>query len=939
MRRARVAAAMAVMLAASCRAQPQADRKPAQIEIEKAVDEFKSLTRELGLRGEGSKHTKSPGFSAWHGRLFENFRNDFLDAIPHEVRQRGARQSTLRRNQFGFNVAGPVVIPRLYRGGRRTFFSLSYEGVRENVARSLVRTVPTLAERTGDWSSSVDMSGNPLAIYDPATTWPNPRFDASLPVSTDNLEYGREPFPESVIPRSRLDAVAQKALEYYPAPNTDVGPYFRNNYFIHSPETNTADGMIGKVDHNVRERHRVGAGFAYSSGALGAARWFPTAGNPGPTDRSFESRRGSVEHVFTVSPRTVNTLSFEASAERSFTGAEDTASYPAALGLAGDPGRPFPVFTFSSEYLWMGQSAPVGRNVRNLFTWSESLSTRRGKHNLRLAAQYWRNQVNSYWPSSPSGNLSFSSGLTSLPGITNTGHGFASFLLGMAGYGERSVVGSPSYFRNTPASASIRDSYEIRPGLTISAGLNLNAAVPRTEKYNRQSTVDLGTLNPVSGAKGALIVAARGGVPRAFQSASVLVEPSASLAWNPGRSTRTVVRASFSRSYGGYPLYFGQWGTQGFNGTPTFISPNVQLEPAATLSAGFPAIARTLPDLSGGAANDTTADLFNRSGSRPTYQSATLSLERELPGAALLSVGAAHNGGRNLYVGNGAANPNAVPLAALEYRDALNDESFNRSLRPYPQYKGFDLFNYWPQGRYQRDACFVRLEKRASQGLTLSASYEFSKQMDDYSGWPGVQDFFKRSNEWALTAWNSPHRVSLSYVYELPFGASKPFLNYRDWRRHLMGGWSLSGMTTVASGDPLMLRPAFNNTGGVVKTLYVDVVPGVSPNVPNPGPELWFNTSAFAQPADFTTGNGSRTHPALRNPMSQNHDLSLNKRFELAADRAVEFTAVGLNFPSHANWEDPDTVIGPASAPNANAGRIIGSRGGRVIQLGLRFTF
>ena len=765
MRRVGVAAALAGMLAAGCCAEPQADRKPAQTEIEKAVDEFKSLTRELGLR-EGAKKINGPGISAWHGRLFENFRNDFLDAIPHEVRQRGASQSTLRRNQFGFNIAGPVVIPRLYQGGRRTFFSLSFESVRENVSRSAVRTVPTLAERAGDWSSSVDLSGNPLPIYDPASTWRNPQFDASLPVSTENLEYVRDPFPGGVMPRSRLDAVAQKALAFYPPPNADVGPYFRNNYFVHAPETNTADGMIGKVDHSVRERHRVGAGFSYSSGSLGAARWFPTAGNPGPPDRTFQSRHGSLEHVFTVSPSTVNTFSFEGSSERSLTGREGSTAYPAVLGLAGDPGKPFPVFTFSSEYLAMGQSAPVARNVRNVFTWKESLSTRSGKHNLRVAAQYSRTQANSYWPSSPSGNLTFSAGLTSLPGITNTGHGFASFLLGMAGYGERSVVGSPSYFRTAPASASVRDSYELRPGLTLSAGLSVDAGVARTEKFDRQSTVDLDAVNPVSGAKGALIVAGLDGAPHAFQPVSVLIEPNASLAWNPGRDSRTVVRASFARSYAGYPLYFGQWGTQGFNGTPTFISSNVQLAPAITLSAGFPAPVRAVPDLTGGAANDTTADLVNRSGSRPTYQSTTLSVERELPGSALLSLGATHNGGRNLYVGNGAANPNAMPLQALEYRDALNDESFNRSLRPYPQYKGFDVFNSWPQGSYTRNAGFVRLEKRASQGLTFSVSYEFSKQMDDYSGWPGVQDYFNRANEWALTAWNTPHRVIIHLLRE-----------------------------------------------------------------------------------------------------------------------------------------------------------------------------
>lgn len=131
----------------------------------------------------------------------------------------------------------------------------------------------------------------------------------------------------------------------------------------------------------------------------------------------------------------------------------------------------------------------------------------------------------------------------------------------------------------------------------------------------------------------------------------------------------------------------------------------------------------------------------------------------------------------------------------------------------------------------------------------------------------------------------------------------------------------------------------FNNTGGVVNALRVNIVPGIDPHVANPGPDMWFNPTAFDQPADFSLGNASRTHPTLRGPIFQNHDLSLTKRFPLRSDSSMEFSAVGLNWLNHANWSDPDVTIGPVSAPNVNAGKIIESRGGRVVQLGLRFIF
>jgi hypothetical protein len=152
-------------------------------------------------------------------------------------------------------------------------------------------------------------------------------------------------------------------------------------------------------------------------------------------------------------------------------------------------------------------------------------------------------------------------------------------------------------------------------------------------------------------------------------------------------------------------------------------------------------------------------------------------------------------------------------------------------------------------------------------------------------------------------------------------------------------GWSISGSTSYSKGYPLAFRPQFNNTGGVIANLRVNVVPGVDAHVSDPGPSGWFNPAAFDQPADFTLGNGARSYWTLRGPASQNHDLSASKRFPLGGEKTLEFNAVALNFLNHANWNSPDVVIGPRSAPNVNAGKIIGSSGGRVMQLGLKVSF
>jgi hypothetical protein len=196
-------------------AETQSGKGPSQQSgaLTQAAEEFKTLTRDGGMRP-GSPPAAQVHHSPrllWHGRVFENFRNDILDAIPHEVKPNDEHNSPLRRNQFGFNVAGPVLIPDVVENSN-TFFVLSYEGVRERISRASLHIVPTVAERRGDFSQTVDQAGNRLPIYDPATTSPNPAYNPSLPVSPSNLQYLRSPFPGNIIPADRLAPIVQQSL-------------------------------------------------------------------------------------------------------------------------------------------------------------------------------------------------------------------------------------------------------------------------------------------------------------------------------------------------------------------------------------------------------------------------------------------------------------------------------------------------------------------------------------------------------------------------------------------------------------------------------------------------------------------------------------------------------------------------------------------------------
>jgi hypothetical protein len=894
--------------------------------LSQAADEFKALTRDLGMRPESppAAQEQLSRKMRWHGRLYENIRNDVLDAIPHEVKQNGESVSPLRRNQFGFNIAGPLLIPHFLTNPNKTFFMLSYEGVRERIFRATLLTIPTAAQRIGDFSQTVDPAGNILPIYDPAQTTPNPSYDPTQPVSTSNLQYLRAPFAGNVIPTNRLSSVAQQTLTLYPLPNTDVGPFFQNNYFVNSPQIDDADGIIAKLDYPLRERHRFTFNSTVSSGYLSPSKYFPNQASPTSPEQHFSTLRTELDYVFTASTNTVNSATLAVSSD--------------VVQSGGGAQTPFPTYALGN-YVSMGTAYPNSRNARTTLELSDAWSTRKGKHSIHLTGTVVYYQVNSFNPAFPSGYFQFSPDITSLPGIIDTGDPFAGFLLGLSASAQQTITTSPSYFRDSYQGFTARDRYAAGKNLTLNAYLTFSRRTPRVEKYNRQSTIDPNLIDPSNALPGALAFAGHDGLSRGMRPVNFDIDPTVGLTWNPRGNSKTVVRASYSRAHSQIPIYNGQWATQGFNARQTLISPDTQLSPAVDLNAGIPPLGTPLPNLIPSAADNTTADYMNLSKAEPVYQSVAVSIEREVPLSVVVSLGAYHDVGRDLLVGDGTVNPNAISPNYMTYGDNLYDYSFRSTLQPYPQFTGFELYGLYPAGRYKRDAGYVRIEKRVSFGLTFSAYYEFSKQLDDYSGPYGNQDLFNLRDDWSVCAYSTPQYVQLSYVYEFPFGLNQPFLNLSGIGGALVSGWSITGSAYWNDGTPLAPHPEFNNTGDILSTLNVNVVPGVDPHVSSPGPAQWYNPAAFDQPPDFTPGNGPRTLSGLLGPGYNSMDISLGKRFPLGGERAFDFTVLALNVLNHANWNYPDMVIGPASAPNVDAGRIIDSHGGRVIQLGLKFSF
>src|SRR5262249_14226287 len=171
-------------------------------ELEHALEEYKVQIGRvtMALSGAADANGSRRLTKDYHGNFFEYLRNDALDALPHQVRQAAGTKSILRRNQFGFNLTGPLKIPWLWHGDGKTFFSVTYEGTREKLARSPFYDIPTAQKKSGFFSDLVNNPAQPIPFYPPPPPPPNPNSDPPQPVSFSTLEYPRAPFPTNVIP-------------------------------------------------------------------------------------------------------------------------------------------------------------------------------------------------------------------------------------------------------------------------------------------------------------------------------------------------------------------------------------------------------------------------------------------------------------------------------------------------------------------------------------------------------------------------------------------------------------------------------------------------------------------------------------------------------------------------------------------------------------------
>jgi hypothetical protein len=951
-----------------------------------SVQEFKvqtnTMSAEYGftLGGVVNLVTKS-GTNDLHGTLYEFFRNDALDANSWANNRARRPKQPLRYNQYGGSIGGPVRLPGKifgplgYDGRDRSFFFYNYEGYQFLTNASGFYTMPTEAFRSGDFSKLADATGKPIIIYDPATTRPNPGGQGFL----------RDPFPGNVIPANRIDAVAKNILRFYPLPNRAPDNAFTNlnNYFGAVSNKRTLGNHTSRVDHRLSEQNNFTARYTYY-------RQYTDQGTsnlyPDPVVRQrFDPFRGHnvvLSDIHNFTPNLIHEVRVGVARQIfDFKVASAGEGWPQQLGLP--PVVPPDTFPAVGNGLPGFQTGTVGKRGGAVWQLFDSVTWLLGNHSLKFGTELRLTQANNLQKSSPSGSFNFPTTLTDNAAPVagnriNTGHSFATFLLGAVGsasvtthLGESEVGKAYGFYVN--------DEWKIRRRLSLSLGLRYDYQQQPYERRCGTSMFNPFVTNPANGLRGATQYACVD-YGRAFSEDDKNdLAPRVGFSWDLFGNQRTVVR-------GGYGIFmsalFSYWNanyesTNGFAGTTTQYLPpgNNSLLTAFQFKDGFP----TTPNQPLGARLGpnffaTSSASFKEQISRtPMSQQWNLSLQQQLGGGFLVEVAYSANHGTHLLSGSydlNQADPAKVREFGLAGRLTNNvpnpfagkvPGAFGgatitqaQALRPYP-YVGNITVQAPHAGNSIYHSLLVSAEKRFSKGFTLLASYTFAKLISDsifnglnFIGSEGGNEFgyqnglYNRRAERAEDPSNVPHRLVVSGLFELPFGKGRRFDVQNGFLDALVGGWQLNTITTVVQGTPLVVRGANNGlanrpdwVGGLeLPSGFVDANPqrGVQ----------WFNPAAFVNPALYTFGNTPRAISQFRNPGAVIVDLSVFKTFAVTEKLKLQLRAEAFNAPNRVNLGAPNGSFGagPGGTNNNDAfGRITGSRDPRLMQLGLKLIF
>ena len=923
-----------------------------------AMNEFKVTTStipaEFGRTSGGvESFTTKSGANAFHGTAFDILRNDKLDANSWTNNFNKAPKPTDHQNDFGGSLAGPVWIPKLYNGHNKSFFFFSWEQYRKNEGTSNITTLPTDAERTGDFSALLAAGGGPTGQTNPCDGTPILKgqiFDPST-TKTVNGQLCRTAFPGNKI-TTGLSPVAVKVLSYlqvHPniAPTTANLNGLINNFIFTSNRPIRETNMSFRIDQNLGANHKFF--FSYSGRDNEQLNGIPTL--PGVLDPNFFKSR--VAHYLrfgwddTISPNLLNHFNVgfnrlnDPSKGVSVTGQD----WEKTLGITGASGPGFPVFNFGGSPVNVGYQGFAASNsdtaIPNSLLVADSVSWIKGRHSLRFGFDWRSSQFSRIGQSDTSPNFNFSNHQTAFKPADNTsGDPFASFLLGLPDDENLVISSHNSRWIANYYAGYVQDDFQFRKNLTLNLGFRYDVDTPRHEATGAMSVLDLTAPNsgnaavPISPAvPGALIYGRNATGAKTYYKDFA---PRVGFAYSPakllGHFSNTVVRGGYGIYYAA--LSYSDFGDQLSSGTtvnPDFPSPN-QFDPGIrSLDAGFPGYTPPSnaqdPALLNGGGPSYLAAGYGRPG---MVQNWSFEIQHQLATDLILSVGYVGTHGTRLRsnlaqidsidpkfyplgtkLGDSVSSPaGQATLASLgvtipNWFIPLYGPSkpIDQLLRPFPQYTSISTNAFENLGQSTFNALEVKLERRFHNGLNVLASYTYAKTLTDadsaqpfFSGFGtnttfGVQNPFNLKSEKAVSSQDVPHALVLSYIYELPAGPGKKYMSHGVASK-VLGGWQIGGVQRYQSGSPASILfgvPSPEASGGNFLLSRVPGAPIYSPN-----------KSSF-DPAKGSSGCIEDTQTGLFTSMSTNNYFNCAAFFDpnapgLVAQRGYVFGDSPIRF-------------------------------------------
>ena len=715
---------------------------------------------------------------------------------------------------------------------------------------------------------------------------------SSLGVTVANPFTGT-PFPGAVIPQSLISPYAAQVMALFPQPNL---PGNSGNYLGNPTGTNSQNEGVIRLDQRISDRSQLT--FRYNYGRQDLFEPFAENQNelPGFGDYVFDRGHNALLHYDQIlSPSTDNSVlvAFTRTIRQVFP-QNYTTNVNQLWGVNYLPTVPrdfgYPGISVTG-YSRVGDVAPTPIDrADNTWHVADSLTLIRGSHSIKFGGEFRALQLNGYIEVYSRGQIDFTGALT--------GSGVGDLLLGLPTLDIKSQYTGPQTLRSKSASGFVQDDWKVTRNLTLNLGLRYEYDSPATDPTNRMATFNLKTGQTVQVGTNGISRSGTNGWDGGFG-------PRVGFAWSP--MNHTVIR-------GGYGIYYDA-------GMFVVDSSLYYNPPFFTISVYFPSATSLITLANPFAASNGFVPPAALSILSPDFKPAytqhwNLNIQREVDRVGVFSIAYAGSKGTDLPRSLDVNQP--FPGAAPLYTRA-----------PYPAYS--NILETQSGGNSEYQSLQLSLKRRFERGLTLLASYTFSKSIDDTSAFLPTspdqnfpQDSHNYRLERALSSYDVPNLATIAFVYSVP--------SRWRWAR----GFEVSGIVTAESGQPFtpMLSTDNSNTGNTGGNFGVDR-PNVvgSTSLAHPSPSEWFNTAAFAIPPQFTWGTAGRN--ILRGPGLFRADLSVRRSFTLREGMKLTAEAQSFNTLNHANFNQPDAF---ADQP-LTFGKIFSAKDPRQIQLALRLAF